>query len=438
MANPGVAFRYGLERWDLRAALVVGLITVVGLGQAGGPRAVEQLAQLRKEAQDARKSGDMPARVRALVALEGLLNHSPEIVKAAAKAYASMGDSEHAFAALEEYAAMGQADEEMAKDDAFAKMREVPRFRAWLGRMAENEKPVQRAETVFTLNDKGVLAEDIDYDRASQSFLLTSVLEKKIFRVDAKGKSSEFAKSPSGWPMLAIKIDVEKKLVWATEVALDGVEFAPKADWGKSAVLCFELQTGRLVRRVEGPPHAQLGDMVLGPKGNPIVSDGDGGGVYELVDDKLVAIDTQDFISPQTPAMAPNGKQVFVSDYTRGIGLLDLASKLVTWLKGAGGHPYALSGVDGLYFDRGTLLATQNGTSPERVVRFTLGANNDVTSEEVVEGATKTLGDPTHGVVVGDWFYYIANSGWNYLDDHGVVKAGVIREAPRVMRFRVR
>ena len=31
----------------------------------------------------------------------------------------------------------------------------------------------------------------------------------------------------------------------------------------------------------------------------------------------------------------------------------------------------------------------------------------------------QTLGDPTHGVVVGDYFYYIANSGWDVLDEHG-------------------
>jgi hypothetical protein len=57
-------------------------------------------------------------------------------------------------------------------------------------------------------------------------------------------------------------------------------------------------------------------------------------------------------------------------------------------------------------------------------------------SEQVIERATDTLGDPTHGVIVGDYFYYIANSGWSELDDYGVLKAGGKLTAARIMRFR--
>lgn len=36
----------------------------------------------------------------------------------------------------------------------------------------------------------------------------------------------------------------------------------------------------------------------------------------------------------------------------------------------------------------------------------------------------RALGDPTHGGIAGDFFYYIANSGWDALDDHGNLKTG--------------
>jgi hypothetical protein len=61
-----------------------------------------------------------------------------------------------------------------------------------------------------------------------------------------------------------------------------------------------------------------------------------------------------------------------------------------------------------------------------------------VVSEDVIERGTATLGDPTHGVVVGDWFYYIANSGWDALDERGDVKAGEKLSPGLVMRFRLR
>jgi hypothetical protein len=77
----------------------------------------------------------------------------------------------------------------------------------------------------------------------------------------------------------------------------------------------------------------------------------------------------------------------------------------------------------------------QNGTSPERVVVFTLGSTlTNIASEEIIERSTETLGDPTHGVIIGTDFYYIANSGWDALDDHGAVKPETKITPPRVMR----
>jgi hypothetical protein len=103
--------------------------------------------------------------------------------------------------------------------------------------------------------------------------------------------------------------------------------------------------------------------------------------------------------------------------------LLDLKTKHVDWIPMEGKH--ALSGIDGLYAVGNLLIATQNGTSPERVVLFTLdGSHTGIRAENVVERATSTLGDPTHGVVVGKFFYYIANSGWDVLDDHGNLLEG--------------
>jgi hypothetical protein len=47
-----------------------------------------------------------------------------------------------------------------------------------------------------------------------------------------------------------------------------------------------------------------------------------------------------------------------------------------------------------------------------------------VVSQEIIEQATTTLGDPTHGVIAGDYFYYIATSGWSELDQHRDLKPG--------------
>jgi len=113
--------------------------------------------------------------------------------------------------------------------------------------------------------------------------------------------------------------------------------------------------------------------------------------------------------------------------------VLDAATKQVRWIDA--GRQHALQGIDGLYFHAGWLVATQNGSSPERVALFRLDPEfTRVLSEEVIERATPGLGDPTHGVILGDDFYYIANSGWDSLDDTGKVKPDARMTRARIMK----
>ncbi len=62
--------------------------------------------------------------------------------------------------------------------------------------------------------------------------------------------------------------------------------------------------------------------MVLTADGDPIVSDGQGGRLYRLLNGDLRAIDSNEFISPQTPVRVPGVDTILVPDYLRGIAIL--------------------------------------------------------------------------------------------------------------------
>jgi len=120
----------------------------------------------------------------------------------------------------------------------------------------------------------------------------------------------------------------------------------------------------------------------------------------------------------------------------RGVGLLDLSTKAVVWLPMEGKH--ALNGIDGLYVAGSSLIATQSGTAPERVIRFAVNdSKTNIVSEAIIERATPTLGAPTHGVIVGNYFYFIANSGWDVLDDHGVLLQGKSLPTASIRRAKI-
>lgn len=401
--------------------------------------AVEKFTKLRESEKAAAKAGDVHARLEYALQIQKLLNNAPDAMEESAAAYAAAGEAHHALTNLRRFAEMGQVDDDLLRteNEIFASLKNLPEYENVLKHFVRNKTAISHAEVAFTLPDPGVLPEDIDYEPQSGSFFMTSVLKAKIMHVNVHGEASDFALAPDHWPVLAIKVDSARKRVWATEVALEGFAVFPKSDWGRSAVLCFDLSTGKLLNRIEGPANSVLGDMFLASDGKPIVSDGNGGGIYRVCDNRLKRIDHADFISPQTPAIDADGRHIFIPDYARGIGVLNLSTGKVRWLNIEG--RYATNGIDGLYSERDSLIATQNGTSPERVVRWHLDSSHtNILSEEIIERATPTLGDPTHGVIVGDFFYYIANSGWSVLDEHGDVKKGARLTPARIMRYRVR
>jgi hypothetical protein len=417
------------------ATCAIALIALIPPAAVAAETASETLGHIGLEMRNARKHGEWPAYLAAAKKQAELLNSSPVSHVELARAQFHVNDMNAALSELHTFVRMGQSFEGLGSFAELASLRELPGFKSIGEASAANTQPITRSSVAFRLKSAGLVPEDLDYDPGTKRFLISSVLQKKIVSATMRGELADFAKSPSGWPLFALKIDHAHQLVWATEVAMPGFEGIDRSVWGQSALLCYELASGQLLRRIEGPRPSALGDLALAPDGAVIVSDGEHGGVYRARrdDDHLERIDRGDFVSPQTVARAKSGEQLIVPDYVRGLGLIALDTKRVTWLSTQ--SRYALDGIDGLYRAGIRLIAIQNGTHPARVVIFSLDAARiRITAEDVIERATPTLGDPTHGVIIGDDFYYIANSGWNMLDESGKLQSGKAFSDPLVMK----
>jgi hypothetical protein len=347
-----------------------------------------------------------------------------------------MHDSAMVLETLSEYARLGLTEKNIGADPKFTWLGNDPCFKDICRRLEENTNPVSLAMAVIPFPDTGYLAEDLDFDKQGNSFLFSSVLRHAIFRLAKDGSCRPFASSPSGWPMMAIKIDPLRGWVWATEVAMPGFDGQPDTITGRSAVCCFDLRTGNLRQRFPAPEGAQWADMVLDASGDPIVSDGQSGAILRLGKGTWQRLDHGDFISPQTIALTRDGKSLIVPDYVRGLAIMDIATGSVSWIPPNPGQPCALSGIDGVYRRDDKLLMTQNGVDPPRVVQLQLNrAGRGLAGCTIIEKATKHLGEPTHGVFVGSDFYFIANSGWDALDQHGKLLPGARMTPPTLMRY---
>jgi hypothetical protein len=413
-------------------ALIVGIVSSACALAAGEPpraNAGVTLSTLRESVRIAHANKDAAAYLQSARVLHTFLNGSPRATLQLMAAQSFAGKQDDALESFKQFVRMGQSDNDALGGEAFAQLRLTKGFLAIADSMSANDVARSKAKLVISLRPLASVPEDIDYDATGERFFVTSVLNKNVVTMTTAGTTKLFAKSPDGWPMMALRVDRARNRVWVTEMAVSR---------GKSAVLLYDLESGMLLKRIAAPPKAELGDMTLDEQGDAIVSDGSGGGVYRLgaQSGAFDRLDSGDFISPQTPACASDCRHLFVPDYLRGIGLLDVETKKVSWLATDG--RYALAGIDGLYLFQHSLIATQNGTLPERVMRFELDPTlSKITGEAIIERGTRSLGDPTHGVIVDGNFYYLANSGWETLDDHAQRKADQSIKPALLMRARL-
>jgi hypothetical protein len=456
---PGTLSNAGLVRpW---ARFTCALASVVFLAAAAESSWIDQYAQASAAAAKACAASQYDDCRTHLMRLHELLDGRADIVFRLAKVEAASGHNQAALDWLTIFSKSGLTFANLAADPDFAAVRDHQAFRAALARLDAARQPVTSSKPFLNLPEPDLVAEDIAYDAATRRFFVSSVRHGKIVAIDGKGHA---AKSPAAqghaaqghaadfvpegqrdiWAILALRADARRRTLWATTAAIpEALAFTAAAD-GRSALLEYDLDSGKLLHRydVREPGKHALGDMTIGPAGDVYLSDGSGA-IYRLDQARRgleLLVPPGTFRSPQTPALTPDGSRLFVPDYSRGIGILDLKTKSVKLLE----HPpeLSLAGIDGLYLAGASLIAIQNGTAPPRVIRISLDAGlTRALSWQTVEANWPGLGQPAHGVLVRSSsrrdFYFIANSGWDQLGDDGKLKPGAQFSAAEIRVIRI-
>jgi hypothetical protein len=311
-------------------------------------------------------------------------------------------------------------------DADFDSLKGSAEFANILKRFQANQAPVIRSTTAFTVHEKGLVPESVAYDPVEKRFYLGSVYKRKILSIDEHGEVREFATARDGlWSVMGMKVDAERRYLWATTVAHPQMADYQPAENGTSAVLKFDLKTRKLLKRYLLPnkPAAThwLGDLVVSSQGDVFTTDSLSPAIYVIrrQKDELEAfMEGAPFASPQGLAFTGDEEHLFVADYARGIFIINTRTA----------QPFNLSpppdatllGIDGLYEYKGSLIGVQNGVNPHRLVRLFLNRVLDrVENLEVVEANHPLYDEPTLGVVVKNIFYYIANSQWGAIGENG-------------------
>jgi hypothetical protein len=421
---------------------LVALVVAIGFGSAPGAAQSDSTWREHERAlQAARAAKDTTAYRAQLVAVYRELGATPRIATRFAGLALGAHDSAGAVRWMSALAAMG-SELDTAMVAQYAAL-EGPQARASLMTLrASTTTNAGAPEDVFRLPDPNMISEDIAYDAQRSTFLVSSVHHGGVFAKRLPGERPAIVKftADSSWGIFALGVDSARGVLWATTAALPMTAHYSESDSGRSALLKFELSTGKLRGRYTAPDtgaHA-LGDLTIGANGAVYVSDGLGSGVYVLEsgsDALRTLVPRGVLVSPQTPALSSDGATLFVPDYAIGIAAVSVASGKVAWMTHS--DSLALTGIDGMYRVGRDLIAVQNGAEPNRILRLTLDQSmrRVVGTSALVRGPNAT--ELTHAIMEHGWLYYIRKSGWDRVSDDGTMRESAAADGPVVARVRL-
>ena len=333
-------------------------------------------------------------------------------------------DSSATFDALRRYASLGLGMD-LRASRYLTWLNDSPTFVKIALAHDSNAKPLVRSRVVATLPDSTFWPEGVDYDARTKRYYVASVAHRTIDEVLADGTSRELIARdrPDLGAMLGVRVDSSRDVLWATTSAVRSSPNYATGDTIAAELLRIRITNGAIERRWRLAPATlghTLGDLAVGANGDVFVTDSNEPVLYRLRagGDSLENIRNPLFRSLQGIAPVPGGKVAYVADYSHGLLRVDLETNRVTRLDDA---PHSTSlGCDGIAWDRGAIVAVQNGVTPARITRFVLDASGmRIVRADVLDRNSTVADEPTVGTIAGGEFVYVANSQWEKHDDVG-------------------
>ena len=435
----------------------VGLVTLALVQPAMGRRAdrvsssVHAVAEneprpwqaFYQDSADALARGDVDAAVTAAerAARVGPPNH-PLVLYAQLRAFSRAGRFDQAFSALGLLVEKGIASDVLVSP-AFEALRDQPRWDEFQPRLQALVAPASRSVVAFRLNEPDFIPEAMTYDRGSRRFLIGSLHKRKVIAVDeVTGRTADYAtfREAGFLSVLGLEADNTRGALYVLSAGGPEMEGYTADVDGQSFLHRLQLSSGRQVTRL-APPAIDgghlLNDLVQAADGTLYMTDSKAGVVYRW----KPGTKALDVVATIGRYLYPNGltpsadwRSLYVA-HMEGLSRIDLRTREVTPV----GHPASMSlvGVDGLDLYRGDLIAVQNGLPGlSRVMRLRLSPDgHNVVALDVLDANLPDHDIPTTGVVVGDGYYYIANSQLRRFTAPGVVGPAGVLQKPVIRRI---
>lgn len=292
----------------------------------------------------------------------------------------------------------------------------------------------QTPELAFTIKEKDFIPEGIAYNPVDGSFYVGSIHKNKIVKITAKGVVSDFVSSHQDGmgQVVGLRIDADKQELWVCNNEGESIK------GGKSSVHQYNLKTGKLIKQFNYQVKDEIhlfNDLVL-LNGQVYLTDSEFKAVFKIDPAKEkpeLFIQSDKLYYANGITTLPNNKMVVSAG--NGFNLVDVDAKTITPLPFG---EYFIVGIDGLYYRDNTLIGMQNVTYPACINRYFLNADHTAISKaEVLLADDASFNVPTTGAIVGDYFYFIANSHLNHYDKGTITDEAALDDV-KIMRMKLK
>ena len=387
-----------------------------------------------------KKLGDQKRFGWTLARLSTLNPDSGDLRMMLAVHYAEQGDKSKTYDLFLKMKEQGYGVD-LKDDPRFAKVTGTEAWDYVVQNLQINLQPFGEGKVAFELPKGDTLFESIAWDPKREKFLVGSVRDGQIRIADKNGKLSQFITPADGsglWSVYAMAVDSARDLLYVTSSSTLYFKGFRQEDFNKTGLFKFKLSSGKLLSKVLMPSNEgnhTLSSITVSKDGKVFVADGLHNEIYSLEGDALkLIVANPKLTSIRGMAVSDDGNTLYFADYALGIFGADLKSGTGFSLA----HDttkLVLGGIEGLYWHDGTLVAIENGMSPNRVIRVHLSADGkSVTKMMPIDVANPAFKVPTYGTVVGKDLYFIANSQKNHYDKYGELKDKNALEAVRIFR----
>jgi len=324
------------------------------------------------------------------------------------------GDADAAMMTL---ARLAEKDIDFGVEDieAFADLKSHSLWGDYLTAIKRIREPVGEAEVAAESDESDFIPEGIAMD-PNGDIILGSIRYGR-FLLDP-GDFLEMQMGPFGhWSVFGMRFDEQGGLWFASSHVPQYAGISDLSGY-KAGLFRLDLEAGKISDRARLPivdGDQVLGDLVIADAETIYTTDSVDGPVYRysIPDARFSTLVPKGvFGSPQGLVLDESGEHLYVADYIGGLYRVHLDTANVEKVT----MPANICdyGIDGLYRHGNRLIAIQNGIQPHRVVALTMSADGKaIESIETLAMNLPQFDEPTLGTVVGDDFYFVANSHWN-------------------------